>query len=67
MSGGLLGFGTKIFTENFKNMGKYDSLRHLLYIITVSRTMTLLGIMVLQLSDRTPAIVSPQIFTSSFH
>jgi hypothetical protein len=42
MSGGLFGFGTRIVTENFQSIGKYDNLRHALYI-TVRRTMALLG------------------------
>ena len=42
MSGGLLGFGTKIVTENFQGMGKYDNLRHALYI-TVRSRMAFLG------------------------
>jgi len=42
MSGGLLGFRIRIVTENFQSIGKYDNLRHALYI-TVRRTMALLG------------------------
>ena len=42
MSGGLFGFGTRIVTENFQSMGKYDNLRHALYIV-VRRTTALLG------------------------
>lgn len=42
MSGGLLGFGTRIVTENFQSIGKYDNLRLALYI-TMSRTVALFG------------------------
>jgi len=42
MSGSLLGFGTRIITENFQSIAKYGNLRHALYL-TVRRTMALLG------------------------
>jgi len=42
MSGGFLGFGTRIVTENFQSKRKYDNLRHALYII-VQKTIALLG------------------------